>query len=73
MRTSPTLGRVIHTAAQDWIPLGAVQSFKPIAFGPVFEPPGNVDSSSGTRELYACYRAWGPEHDVNPNPALVSL
>jgi hypothetical protein len=73
MRTSPTLGRVIHPAAHDWIPLGAGQSFKSIAFGPVFDPPGNVASSSGTGELYACSRACFPEHDVNPNPALVSL
>jgi 2,4'-dihydroxyacetophenone dioxygenase len=34
MSTSSTLGRVVDTAAQDWIPLGEGQSFKPIAFGP---------------------------------------
>jgi 2,4'-dihydroxyacetophenone dioxygenase len=151
MSTSSTLGRVIHTSAQDWIPLGEGQSFKPIAFGPgsarqlllrvesgsvvalhrhhgavhaftvsgrrvlldpagdiaidagsyVYEPAGNVDSwmavgdeacvihiaidgpmdtlddegnvvsSSGTPELYACYLAWCGEHHVAPDPALV--
>jgi hypothetical protein len=73
MRTLPIPGRVIHPAAHDWIPLGAGQSFKSIAFGPLFEQPGNVDSWSGTPEPYACSRACFPEHDVNPNPALVSL
>lgn len=34
MSTPLTSGRVVHTAAQDWITLGAGQSFKPIAFGP---------------------------------------
>ena len=34
MSTSLTSGRVVHTAAQEWIPLSAGQSFKPIAFGP---------------------------------------
>jgi 2,4'-dihydroxyacetophenone dioxygenase len=152
MSMSSSLGRVIHTALQDWIPLGAGQSFKPIAFGPgparqlllrvesgsvvglhrhhgavhaftlfgrrvlldptgdiaieagsyVYEPPGNIDSwmavgdepcvvhiaidgpmdtlddegnvvsSSGTPELYACYLAWCAEHNVTPDPALIT-
>jgi 2,4'-dihydroxyacetophenone dioxygenase len=34
MSSIKTPVRVVHTAMQEWIPLGNGQSFKPIAFGP---------------------------------------
>ena len=36
----------------------------------VYEPPGNVVSSSGTPELRATYLAWCAEHDLPPDSAL---
>lgn len=71
MKTQSTTGRVVHTATQDWVPLGDGQSFKPIAFGPLASRQLLLRVESGA--VVALHRHHGAVHAFTVSGGRVLL